>query len=39
MDRKEQIENFLEDVEDEEIESKKEDGKIRSFFRWFGELF
>ena len=37
MDRKEEIDSFLEDVE--EMEPKKEDGKVRSFFRWFGELF
>lgn len=37
MDRKEEIDSFLEDVE--EIEFKKEDGKIKSFFKWFGEFF
>ena len=37
MDTKEEIDSFLEDVE--EMEPKKEDGKVRSFFRWFGELF
>ena len=37
MDRKEEIDSFLEEVE--EMEPKKEPGKIRSFFRWFGELF
>ena len=37
MDRKEEIDNFLEEVE--ETEPKKEGGKIKSFFKWFGELF
>ena len=37
MDRKEEIDSFLEEVE--ETEPEKEPGKIRSFFRWFGELF
>ena len=37
MDRKEEIDSFLEEVEEREPE--KEPGKIRSFFRWFGELF
>jgi len=36
-DRKEEIDSFLEEVE--ETEPEKEPGKIRSFFRWFGELF
>ena len=37
MDRKEEIDSFLEEVE--ETEAKKEDGKVKSFFKWFGELF
>ena len=37
MDRKEEIDSFLEEVE--ETKPEKEPGKIRSFFRWFGELF
>ena len=37
MNRKEEIDNFLEEVE--ETEPKKEGGKIKSFFKWFGELF
>ena len=37
MDRKEEIDSFLEEVE--ETEPEKKDGKIKSFFKWFGELF
>ena len=37
MDRKEEIDSFLEEVE--ETEAKKEDGKVKSFFKWLGELF
>ena len=37
MDRKEEIDNFLEEVE--EVEPEKEEGKIRKVIRWFGELF
>ena len=37
MDRKEEIDSFLEEVE--ETEPEKEGGKIKSFFKWFGELF
>lgn len=37
MNRKEEIDSFLEEVE--EMEPKKEDGKLKSIFKWFGELF
>ena len=37
MDRKEEIDSFLEEVE--ETEPKEEDGKVKSFFKWLGELF
>ena len=37
MDRKEEIDSFLEEVE--ETKPEKEPGKIKSFFKWFGELF
>ncbi|AGM24207.1 MULTISPECIES: cell division protein FtsA [Fusobacterium] len=37
MDRKEEIDNFLGEIE--EVEPEKEEGKIRKVIRWFGELF
>ena len=37
MDRKEEIDNFLGEIE--EVKPEKEEGKIRKVIRWFGELF
>ncbi|WP_029758150.1 MULTISPECIES: cell division protein FtsA [Fusobacterium] len=37
MDRKEEIDNFLGEIE--EREPKKEEGNFKKFIKWFGELF
>lgn len=37
MNRKEEIDNFLDEIE--ETKSEKEEGKVKKFFKWFGELF